>query len=59
MFELQIDFSSPDSSGILLRLPAFKKLEASKDRADSGTSLVQGVQCVLPKITHKKILNYY
>jgi hypothetical protein len=41
MFELLNDFSSPDSS----------KLPCS---ADSGTTRVQEVEWVLPKITQKK-----
>jgi hypothetical protein len=41
MFELLIDFSSPDRS----------KLPCS---ADSGTTRVQNVKRVLPKIIHKK-----
>jgi hypothetical protein len=36
-FENKIVFSSPDGSGILLRLPAFERLEALKDRANSRT----------------------
>jgi hypothetical protein len=50
-FENKIVFSSPDGSGILLRLPAFERLEALKDRANSRTKRDKKTKMPAPKKT--------